>query len=334
MRYALTGASGMLGHAIDEEMRAAGHERAHPPGQEIPPWTSPSTGEVEPDYRSAQYLEWLEGERLDLFVHSGAIVGTTRCEAHAEDVWSCNASGPHALARVLAERRILTAFMATASEMAPDAHGLEAPISMVRTPVNPRTRYGMTKLAGRLLTREAFRAAGAEDLLLEVYPSFGFGGMRDGDSCVADSLKCAAGVYDRRPYITLDPARCKEVTPHAWIARLVRRAAEDGWFGRIPAAAGHWVRYGDLIDVIRRVTGVRIEPEWHPELDYLGDFVHDVEEVAAVREGLGLEEVNLEDALRVEWEGILAAHRDGGGVRAVHEWRFSEKLAEGRNAAR
>jgi nucleoside-diphosphate-sugar epimerase len=108
MRYVLTGSSGMLGFVLDKHLREAGHERLHPPGQEVPPWVSPSTLQNEPDFRSPVYLRWLEEAPLDAFFHAGALVGTTRCEAHAEDAWSCNVEAVRRIADVLARRRVYT----------------------------------------------------------------------------------------------------------------------------------------------------------------------------------------------------------------------------------
>jgi len=335
MRYVVTGTSGMLGSEIDREFSSLGWERLEPPTDRrlFALWRSPSTGEFEPDFRCEGYLEWLAAldPKPDVFVHSGAIVGTTRCETLAEETWSCNAAAPRDLARILAERRIYTVFLATASELSPDDYGLAKPISMSRTPANPRTRYGLTKLAGRLFAVDAF--AREPELLLQVYPSFGFGGIRDGDSCVADCLKCAAGLYEREPFITLSPANVKEVTPHSWISLLVRRAVEVRLSGRVPAASGRWLPYGQIVDIVRFVSDVPISPVYRPDLDYLGDFVHDLEEVAAVRERLDLPEVDLEREIRREYFGLLKA-LERGDPPATHEWGNAEKLAEGRGRNR
>jgi nucleoside-diphosphate-sugar epimerase len=327
MRYALTGDSGMLASVLDEYLKTAGHVRVSPPAQEVPRWVSPSTGAEEPDFRSPVYLAWLDAERPDAFFHSGALVGTTRCEAHAEDAWSCNVSAVQALADVLSRRGVYTVLLATAAEMEPAAYGLDRPIEVNRTPANPLTRYGMTKLAGRLLMESTFRERGVQDHLLQVYPSFGFGGMRDGNSCVADLLKCAAGVYDRRPFLPLDPLKVKEVTPHEFIAEVITHAAEKRLSGKIPVASGLWLQYGEIVRMVEEVTGVDLDPEWRADLDYKGDFVHAPEDLDRLQEVLGvgrMTEPDLRTALKFEWMDI----REGGGVEANHEWRFADKLAE------
>jgi nucleoside-diphosphate-sugar epimerase len=327
MRYALTGDSGMLASVLDEHLRTAGHVRVSPPAQEVPRWVSPSTGAEEPDFRSQVYLDWLDMERPDAFFHSGALVGTTRCEAHAEEAWSCNVTAVQALADVLSRSGIYTVLLATAAEMEPSAYGLDRPIEVNRTPANPLTRYGMTKLAGRLLAESTFRERGVPDLLLQVYPSFGFGGMRDGNSCVADLLKCAAGVYDRRPFLPLDPLKVKEVTPHEFIAEVITHAAGKRLSGKIPVASGLWLQYGEIVRMVEEVTGVELDPEWRADLDYKGGFVHAPEDLDRLEETLGvgrMTEADLRSELRFEWMDI----QDGGGVEANHEWRFADKLAE------
>jgi nucleoside-diphosphate-sugar epimerase len=329
MRYVITGDSGMLASVLDRVLKAEGHVRLSPPAQEVPRWVSPSTGVAEPDFRSPQYRHWLSDLKLDVFIHSGALVGTTRCEAHAEEAWSCNVTAVQDLGRILSRRMIYTVFLATAAEMEPNSYGLDRPIVVAKTPANPLTRYGMTKLAGRLLLETLYHFADDEDLL-QVYPSFGFGGPRDGNSCVADVLKCAAGVYQRRAFLPLDPNIVKEVTPHDYIARVIVSAINHRISGKIPVASGLWLKYGDVVSLIEGATGVKAEVDWHPELDYKGDFVHAPEDVDRVCESTGvgrMTELDLIEALRVEWNAILESKRTLTTV-ATHEWRFAEKLAE------
>lgn len=329
MRYALTGDSGMLGHVLDEHLRTAGHVRASPPAQTVPRWVSPSTGAEEPDFRSRVYLDWLKSERLDAFFHSGALVGTTRCEEHAESVWGCNVGAVQEIAEVLSRRGVYLILLCTAAELDPADYGLDRPIEVNRTPANPLTRYGMTKLAGRLLAESAYAHSGMLDHLLQVYPSFGFGGMRDGNSCVADLLKCAAGVYKRRPFLPLDPNKVKEVTSHEHIARVVTEAAAKRLFGRIPVASGLWLKYGEVVELVEGVTGVKLDPEWRADLDYKGDFVHapaDLDRLQAdLRIGVRMTEEDLRAALKFEWLDVREVE---GEVRATHEWRHAERLAE------
>jgi len=311
---------------LDETLRSLGHERLIPSGRN---WKSPSTGEIEPDFRDPVYLRWLEGANVDVFFHAGALVGTTRCEAHAEDAWSCNVEAVRRIADILSRRRIYTVFYATAAEMEPGEYGLDRPIDVGRTPRNPLTRYGITKLAGRELMEVLFRERGVEELLLQVYPSFGFGGARDGNSCVADLLKCALGVYDRRPFLPLAPENIKEVTPHSYIAELSVRAAERRLSGKIPIASGVWTRYAEIVEMVEDVTGEKLDPEWRADLDYKGDFLHVREDVFSLAEDLGvpvLTRVEIKAALVDEMNGILNA--EGAGVMANHEWRFAEKLVE------
>jgi nucleoside-diphosphate-sugar epimerase len=326
MRYVLTGDSGMLGSVLGQLLREGGHVRVSPEPGTFHKWRSPSTGEEEPDFRTCAYVHWLESASFEVLFHAGALVGTTRCEAHAGDVWSCNVEGALRLAEVVARRSRRMVFFCSDSEMDPEDFSLEHPISLDGTVRNPRTRYGMTKLAARLLVEGKFREYGLDENLLGIYPSFGFGGARDGNSCVAEMLKCAAGLYDRRPFLPLDPTKVKEVTPHAHVARVALLACERRLFGVLPAASGVRMTYGDLVDLVRSVTSREVDPEWHPELDYKGDLVYDPEEVAYVSSALGLTPPDVREALAQEWTNVSR-----GGSMANHEWRFAERLAEGRN---
>lgn len=326
MRFALTGDSGMLGLVLDAVLREWGHERVEPdPERGVPPWRSPSTGLREPDFRAPEYLAWLAAAPVDVVIHCGALVGTPRCEAERDRVFSCNVSGPLGIADVVARRpTVRLVHLATAAEFDPDSYGRTNPLRVADAVADPRTLYGFSKAAGRIAVERAV----PPDRLLVVWPSFGFGGRRDASSCVAELMKCAAGVYERRPFLPLDPEKVKEVTPHSFIARLIARAVELNLSGRVSASAGPatWIPYGEVVRLVAAVTGVRLEPDWHPDLDYKGDLVNDPDEVLLLHDlcGVRFDEAALHDALAAEWRDVEACVGEPGVAR--HEWAGSEVM--------
>lgn len=318
MRYVLTGYSGMLAAVLDHQLRAAGHENVVPPGQELPTWTSPSSGGREPDFRAGAYRRWLLGEDWDVLIHAGAMVGTTRCEAHPRLIWGCNVDSSAALADVVRLKHRRMVFFASDSEFDPSDYNRDNPIRVNLTKANPHSRYGMSKLAGRLLVEQR---VGGEDLLV-VYTCFGFGGVMDGNSCVAEMLKCAAGIYRRRPFIPLHPAALKDVTAHRHIARGVEAAMGADLFGRVVVAAGSPMAYRDIVDMVGEVTGVQQDPEWHPELDYKMDLVYDPMDVVWVNSLLDRQH-DLLGELTLEWKKTQLGV---SGRVAQHEWGHAVAL--------
>lgn len=318
MKVIITGHSGMLGSALLAEAARRGWE-VLPAPPDLPLWTDPLSGATEPDVAEPAFAEWVMDERADAVLHAAAVVGSHRsAQLGARAVSRSNVWGAVNVARAARAAGSALLFYASDSELDPDGYDRNFPISLLRgahvSGLCPRTMYGVTKLAARLLVQEVYARAGipAPQLLL-AYPSFGYGGPLDVLTCTSKLLRAAAAVpgYGRQS-VQLDPDALKDPTHHGDMARLALGLLSAGASGPYPLAAGDPVSFADVLRLAEGASGREVSVDWRPDLDYKGDLVYDREEVSGAWRAAGESPTPRAELFAAE---VAAYERAPGGVR-------------------
>lgn len=282
MRVVVTGTSGMVGAAVEALLLARGADVLRPePDRGLPVWEDPVTGARETDFATPEYAAWIREVRPEAVIHAGAVTSSHRSALlGARRTARSNVSGQISVAEAARDVRAFTVLFGSDSMFDPEDFpgGLRVRPGG-RTRYGPRTMYGVTKLAGHLAARDVLRGTSTAVL----YPSFGWGGPRDGMTMLSALVRAAAGVpgYGRLPRLQLDPERRKGITHHGDVARLAVGVLVHSVSGEF-AAAGHpedALPFGEVADLVRRLSGAALPLEWAPELDYKGDMLYHPEEV-------------------------------------------------------
>jgi dTDP-4-dehydrorhamnose reductase len=336
MRYVIAGRAGMLGAEVRRVFEERGWtELRHPdealPGQ-FPMWSDPFTNQREPDFATDAFVDFVRAAKPDLVVNAAGIVGSHKCHvAGSELCHRSNVSGARRLAEAARDAGAVLVHFTSDVEFDPDSYGAMRGIDPTRQPLGPRTRYGRTKLRGRV----EVAATMPPDRLLVVYPSFGFGGYADSKSVLSALLRSARGVrgYPSRVFFQLSLETRKELTWHRDVGRQLVGLLERGRTGTFSSTSCDPRPYGEYVELIRALPGAprRFDLEVRADLDYKGDSFFDAEFAGASWEAAGLHPTPLEEALQVEWEELDS---DDPGI-LPHTWTgLEESLSEAAEATR
>lgn len=308
MRYVIAGYRGMMGAEVDRVAREKNWERLDAP-EDLPRWTDPfDTGRSEPDVANPAFGEWIRSVSPDVVLNAAALVGSHKVDALGYELaWRSNVATAGLLAEAADACGAVLVHFSSDSVFAfgADGYGLERRIVPGETPVRPRTLYGWTKWIGECVARAAIR----DSKLLVLYPSFGFGGPNDGISMISAMIRGAVGLEGyRRVLLPLDLERVKQPTWHADIGRFVVRAVERGVRGTYPVAGSTAIPYGEVVDLVRRVTGAeeffRDRLDVIPALDYKGDDLYDARSVERAWDLVEAQPTSLNVAIRSELERV------------------------------
>lgn len=306
MRYVIAGYRGMMGAEVDRVAGERGWERLDAPS-DLPRWTDPfDAGRSEPDVANPAFGEWIRDASPDVVMNAAALVGSHKVDALGYELaWRSNVAAAGLLAEAADACGAVLVHFSSDSVFAfgADGYGLDRRIVPGETPVRPRTLYGWTKWIGECVARAAVR----DSKLLVLYPSFGFGGPNDGISMISAMIRGAVGLEGyRRVLLPLDPDRVKQPTWHADIGRFVVRAVERDVRGTYPVAGSAAIPYGEVVGLVREVTGseefFRDRLDVVPTLDYKGDDLYDVSSVERAWSLVDASPTELSVAIRREVE--------------------------------
>jgi dTDP-4-dehydrorhamnose reductase len=227
MRLLVTGANGILGHAIAERLGGA---------HTLLLW-----GREEADLTDAAQVEVAaRGLTFDVVVHAAAMTDVDRCESESDLAFRSNRDATRHVGALARERGATLVYVS--SDYVFD--GTKASPYLEEDPTGPRSVYGRSKLAGE----EAAAASGAPYLIVRTSWLFGAGGRNFVDTIAG---KMAQGaplrvVDDQRG----SPTYARDLA-HA-IELLLRRGAQ----GIVHATnSGQTTWYGFARE-IARVLGV------------------------------------------------------------------------------
>ncbi len=184
MRILVTGAGGMLGHALVPRLEAAGHEVTavrHP--QDTGPLPAPPASGAQRETRPIDItdgealLAAAAGARPDWVVHLAAWTDVDGCEADPERAMRVNGLGSRNAARAAAA--VNAPVLAMSTDYVFD--GSAGAPRRERDPVAPLGAYGRSKLAGE----QAVREAGERHIVARTSWLYGRGGRNFVDTILA-----------------------------------------------------------------------------------------------------------------------------------------------------
>ena len=268
MKIAITGERGFIGDNLGRLIQASDHEfvslmddedlavRRHKTNE---PCVWGNTEDV--------WASVLSNRGIDVIVHNAAVVGTDVVALNAEDSSLSNVMGTHNIARAARKANVPVCYMGTTVIYDTEKYQ-DRPI-FEDSDLNPRTFYGVQKLAGEQIVRST-----ARDWVI-MRPLFAYGGVGDMNSLIAKTIYSALNGVDSLDMF-LNPSKTKDYMHVSDFCNAVFMSCVKGMFGDdYNVAAETPYNTGGIVEMLSNIVGRDVSSmiKWHPETDYLGNHV-------------------------------------------------------------
>jgi dTDP-4-dehydrorhamnose reductase len=230
MRLLVTGAAGMLGQDVVSAASSAGHDVISPGRRDLDITDAESVRHAVLDAQPAAVINCAGWTDVD-----GA-------EAHEDEATAINGAAAGTVAAAAANAGALAIQISTDYVFAGDAS-----VAYVESdPVDPRTAYGRSKLAGELAVRES----AARHAIVRTAWVFGPGGRN-----FVDTMRRLGGERDSVTVVD-DQVGCPTYTGH--LAAALVAVAERGLTGTLHIAGGGRCSWYDLAEATFAATNAEV----------------------------------------------------------------------------
>lgn len=302
MRIAITGEAGFIAKNLSRSIHLAGHEFVSLL-EDHSLYRIP-TGE--PCVYNNSEKEWervlLENE-VDVLIHNAAVVGTDVVALNAEFSTLSNIMGTHTIARAAAKAGVPVCYMGTT--VIYDTQQYQDSAITENSVTNPKTFYGIQKLAGESIVRH-----NAKDWMI-IRPLFAYGGHGDMNSLIAKTLYAHLTEVDSLNMF-LNPNKVKDYMHVTDFCNAVVLACDLGlWGADFNVAAENPYNTHEIVEKMSAFAGRDLEEilDWHPETDYLGNHILSSEKFRNIS---GWEpRISLEEGISDSWKTLVQRPADG-----------------------
>ncbi len=255
-RVLVTGGSGFIGRRVVSELSRDG---ARVRVVDLQPHPDPGVDIVQGDICDEAILERAFAGGIDSVVHLAAVTSVLRSLEQPEKTFRTNVEGTH---RVLeAARSAGTASLAFASTNAVTGP-MDAPAITEAARLRPLTPYGATKAAGEMLMSAYTASYGVRCACLRLTNVYGLG-MQAKDSIVARLMRAilTGGTFE----IYGDGRQVRDYVNVSDVVQAMRLALlSDEWHGPVVIGTGHSLSVLEVVEEVRRRTGVDLSVRHGP----------------------------------------------------------------------
>lgn len=304
MRVLVTGADGFIGHHVMRRLHDDDPDHR-------------SLRAFKGDVRDPQAWRTLNDLDVDVVVHLAARVGTGESMYRVVDYTSTNVLGTAVMLEALADSPVRKIVLASSSAV----YGPSDDLLTEWHPTEPRSVYGITKLAQEQMVLRWAEATGRQAAALRLFCVYGPGQALDNPYSGLVGIMASRLLAREQPQVFEDGYQTRDLIHVYDVAAAIATACFDPRItGPLNVASGDATTLRDLLAFLREHLG-------GPEPEYLserraGDMRHAVADVTKAR-SLGL--TNAMDLQRGLWEFCkwAQAHKPPEGIqrKAVDELR-------------
>ncbi len=307
--YLVTGGAGFIGSHLSEELVRRGH-RVRVADSLVTGKRSnldhlPSVEFLEGDVADLEFAK-RAAEGVDYVLHQAALPSVPRS---VKDPITSNRANVDGTLNVLVAARdagVKRVVFAGSSSAYGNTETLPKHEEMPNSPLSP---YALQKVVGEQYLQMFTALYGLETVTIRYFNVFG--PRQDPSSPYSGviSLFATALLENRAPTIYGDGEQSRDFTYVANIVDGVLRASEaPGASGRvINVATGHRISLNQLFEVMRRLIGAQVQPQYAPSR--AGDVRDSQADISRAREILGYEPiVPFEEGLRITVDWYRSTH--------------------------
>lgn len=298
--WLVTGGAGFIGSHLVEALVAR--------GERVRVLDDFSTGRPDNLAAVADRVEVIEGDvceavlveramaGAEVVVHLAAVASVQASLEEPRRVWAVNVGGTLNLLEAARVEGVCRFVFASSAAVYGDQDDLPLREDL---PVRPLSPYAASKVAGEALCRAYCASYGLPTVALRFFNVYG--PRQDPRSPYSGVISIFVDRMRRglRPVVYGDGHQTRDFVYVADVVAAVLSAAvrEEAVGGVFNVAGGHQTSVLELVEVLNRVLGTRLEPAFAPSR--AGEVRHSVADVGRAREGLGWRaSAELEEGLR------------------------------------
>ena len=310
MRYLVTGGAGFIGSNIVDELVRRGHQ--------VVVLDDLSTGKEENLAGVRAKIELNTGNitnlaavqaacrGADYVIHLAARTSVPRSVEEPVETNHINVDGTLNVLVAARDARVKRFVYAASSSAYGETETLPKTEGMPAAPISP---YGVSKYVGELYAHVFGRVYELENASIRYFNVFG--PRQDPTSQYSGVLsRFMLALIEGKPLVIFgDGEQSRDFTYVDNVVDETLRACEASGASGMVFNGGTGVRIAlnGVVDILRRVTGKKIEVKYQPERS--GDILHSQADVSLARKILGYEpRVGFEEGLRRTWEWYAAAY--------------------------
>ena len=310
MRYLVTGGAGFIGSNIVDELVRRGHQ--------VVVLDDLSTGKEENLAGVRAKIELNTGNitnlaavqaacrGADYVIHLAARTSVPRSVEEPVETNHINVDGTLNVLVAARDAKVKRFVYAASSSAYGETETLPKTEAMPAAPISP---YGVSKYVGELYAQVFGRVYELENASIRYFNVFG--PRQDPMSQYSGVLsRFMLALIEGKPLVIFgDGEQSRDFTYVDNVVDETLRACEASGASGMVFNGGTGVRIAlnGVVDILRRVTGKKIEVKYQPERS--GDILHSQADVSLARKILGYEpRVGFEEGLRRTWEWYAAAY--------------------------
>jgi len=310
MRYLVTGGAGFIGSNIVDELVRRGHQ--------VVVLDDLSTGKEENLAGVRAKIELNTGNitnlaavqaacrGADYVIHLAARTSVPRSVEEPVETNHINVDGTLNVLVAARDAKVKRFVYAASSSAYGETETLPKTEGMPAAPISP---YGVSKYVGELYAHVFGRVYELENASIRYFNVFG--PRQDPTSQYSGVLsRFMLALIEGKPLVIFgDGEQSRDFTYVDNVVDETLRACEASGASGMVFNGGTGVRIAlnGVVDILRRVTGKKIEVKYQPERS--GDILHSQADVSLARKILGYEpRVGFEEGLRRTWEWYAAAY--------------------------
>jgi UDP-glucose 4-epimerase len=228
-------------------------------GVDLNPHPDASVDAVQGDITDPDVVDEALSGGFDAVVHLAAVTSVLRSVEQPELTYRTNVAATHGLLDVARRAGVKAlAFASTNAVTGP----MDAPAITERAALRPLTPYGATKAAAEMLMSAYTASLGLRCACLRLTNVYGLG-MQAKDSIVARLMRVIrlGGTFE----IYGDGRQVRDYINAADVVAAFRLAlSREDWHGPVVIGSGHSLSVLEVLDTVRRVTGVDFEVQHGP----------------------------------------------------------------------
>lgn len=234
-------------------------------------WHLTPNGEICVYKNSAEQFAYaLKACKVDAVLHNAAVVGTDVVGLNPDEAVMSNVQGTYNIVKACNLANIPICYLGTT--VIYDNVLYQNSIITEDSVKNPKTYYGIQKLAGEQIVKETCKTAWSI-----VRPLFTYGGLGDMNSLIAKSLY---GFFtEKQVEMFLDPAKKKDYLHVSDFCHAVSAVLDNGWGQDWNVSQENPIPTGDVLEICKREyykTSLSHDARkylWYPKTDYLGNHI-------------------------------------------------------------
>lgn len=231
----------------------------------------------------------------DIIINTAGIVDTVLCEKRPNDTIRSNIYGSYIVTKLCNEFNIKQVYFSTTAIYDPNDY--DGKMIVEDTLIDPKTIYGQTKYCGEIITSYLSNP-------LVIRPCFIYGGIEDGHSGIARLIK--SGILGTKETFLLDKNIRKDYMRIEDLVNAVTLLMDIDATGCYNISRGDPRYFGDIIEAVVKVTGLNIEYNIYPEMDYLKNHIVDNTKITR----LGWRSIySLEEGIKMSFEEIKSYYK-------------------------